>query len=414
MPEDAPQACKDRPSGCEEAVAFIMALGHALHAYGTPAHRLEAALRGLARTVGLEAQIFVLPTSIQCAFEAPGFNVTRMLRVEPGEVNLEKLGDLDRVASQVLKGARSPVDALAAVDRIVAAPPRYGDVATVTGYGVASAAAAHFFAGGWGEIAVSLLVGVAIGLLYAQASRHRRLAQVCDPVAAAVAAALAQLASHLLPPVSAFVITMAGLVVLIPGLTLTLAINELATRNLVAGTARLAGAAVVFAEIGLGLLLGSQLDLVLPMVERSLRPPPLGPWTDPAAIVLASLGFAVLFRAHPRDLPLIVGIGAIAFAGSRWGGELLGPQLGVALAAFLVAATSNLFSRVADRPASILLVPGIMLLVPGGLGVRSVAALLEKNAASGVDQAVTTLMVAFALVAGMLLANAVVPSRKAL
>lgn len=122
----------------------------------------------------------------------------------------------------------------------------------------------------------------------------------------------------------------------------------------------------------------------------------------------------MLFRAHPRDLPIIVGIGAVAFAASRWGGELLGAQLGVAAAAFVVAAASNLFSRLADRPATILLVPGIMLLVPGSLGVRSVAALLGQDTASGVEQAFAALMIALALVAGMLLANAVVPPRKVL
>ena len=150
------------------------------------------------------------------------------------------------------------------------------------------------------------------------------------------------------------------------------------------------------------------------MVSASVSPVPLSRWTDPLAIVFASIGFAVLFRAHPSDLARITGIGTVAYLGSRWGGELLGPQLGVAAAAFIVAAASNLFSRVADRPVSILLVPGIMLLVPGSLGVRSVAALLQKDTASGVEQAFTTLMMAAGLVAGLLLANALVPPRKAL
>jgi uncharacterized membrane protein YjjP (DUF1212 family) len=391
-----------------------MAMGRALHAYGTPAHRLEAALRGLSRASGLTSELFVLPTMIQASFDAPGFHSQHMLRVEPGEVDLEKLGLLDAVASRAMRHTESPAGALADVKAIVAAPPRFGTVPTVLAYGMASAGAAHFFAGGWVEIGVSLLLGLAIGSLYAVAGRQRALAQVADPVAAALAAAVAQVAAHLLPPVSAFVVTMAGLVVLIPGLTLTVAINELATRNLVAGTARLAGAMVTFAQIGFGLLLGSQLDLLLPMVDHHVHPIPLSAWTDPAAIVVASIGFGVLFRANPRDLPRIVGIGAVAYFASRWGGELLGPQLGVAAAAFVVAALSNLFSRRADRPATILLVPGIMLLVPGSLGVRSVAALLQKDTASGIEQAFTALMVALALVAGILIANAVVPSRKAL
>lgn len=291
---EAPEAPAVAASGdTGETVAFIMAIGQALHCYGTPAHRLEAALCSLSRRVGLEAQLFVLPTVIMASFAAPATPSHQMLRVEPGEVNLEKLGQLDAVASRVLSGALKPAVALSDVRRIVAAPPRYPAPAVIAAYGLASAAAAQFFSGGWMEIGISLLVGLVIGLLYSLAGRYARLAQVADPVAAAIAGALAQVAAHLLPPTSAFVVTMAGLVVLIPGLTLTVSINELATRNLVAGTARLAGALVVFAEIGLGLLLGSQLDLVLPTIAHVVQPVPLPAWIDPAAIVLASVGFAV-------------------------------------------------------------------------------------------------------------------------
>ena len=393
--------------------ALLLELGRALHSYGTPAHRLEAALAGLARRLGVEAEFFSAPTAIFAQFGGPG-GVARLARVEPGEVNLEKQALLDEVAERVWHGTLDPAAALAAVRRIVAALPRYGPALSTACFGLASGAAARFFGGGLREIAASVVVGLAIGLLAVAAGRRPALGRVFETLAATLATALAVSANWLAFPVSVYVTTLAGLIVLIPGLTLTVAINELATRNWVSGTARLVGAGAAFVQIGLGVTLGSQLTRVLPGWQPPPVPDQLPAWTVAVAVVGASLGFVVLFGARPGDAPWIVAAGAIAFWGARGGAELLGPQLGVAAGAFAVGAASNLYSRWANVPTAITLVPGIMLLVPGGLGFSSLSAMLDKNVVSGVETAFAALMVAVALVAGLLVANVLVPARKAL
>jgi uncharacterized membrane protein YjjB (DUF3815 family) len=55
-----------------------------------------------------------------------------------------------------------------------------------------------------------------------------------------------------------------------------------------------------------------------------------------------------------------------------------------------------------------------MLLVPGSLGFRSLVALMDDNVVSGIETAFTTTLVAAALVAGLLAANLLLPSRRAL
>ena len=57
--------------------------------------------------------------------------------------------------------------------------------------------------------------------------------------------------------------TLAGLIVLIPGFMLTIAIRELSTRHLASGTARLAGAGITFLGIIFGVALGNRLALVV-------------------------------------------------------------------------------------------------------------------------------------------------------
>jgi uncharacterized membrane protein YjjP (DUF1212 family) len=397
----------------DDVVAFLLTLARALQRYGTPAHRLEAAMSTLAGKLGITGQFFALPTSLQASFGDPPDTQAHLMRVDSGEVNLEKMARLDAIAEQVARG-RLPVDrALEAVQRTVDQPPRYGAALTTLCWGVAAGTSAIFFGGGWREVVVALTIGIITGLLSLVAARRETFARVLEPLAATLATLVSVLAAWAMPPVSVYIATLAGIIVLIPGLTLTVAINELTMRHLVSGSTRLAGAAMLFLEIGVGVMLGSQLARLLPAV-RATQLQPIPQATQALAVLVSALAFAILFRAHPRDLGWILGACSLAFWGARGGAALLDDQLGVAVGAFAVAAASNLFARASDRPAAITQVPGILMLVPGSLGFRSLSSLIRADVVSGVETAFTAVMIAAALVAGLLLANAVVPPRKAL
>ncbi|HXU45322.1 MAG TPA: threonine/serine exporter family protein, partial [Thermoanaerobaculia bacterium] len=90
------------------AIRFIVELARALHRFGTTAHRLENALQGVALRLGLEAQFFSTPTAVFLSAGVPGEEArTVLIRVQPGEMNLERLGLLDRIASEVMYGELS-------------------------------------------------------------------------------------------------------------------------------------------------------------------------------------------------------------------------------------------------------------------------------------------------------------------
>jgi len=59
-------------------------------------------------------------------------------------------------------------------------------------------------------------------------------------------------------------------------------------------------------------------------------------------------------------------------------------------------------------------VPAVLLLVPGSLGLRGLASLLDRDTVTGVESVVATAIVATAIVAGLLIANAVVSPRRSL
>jgi uncharacterized membrane protein YjjP (DUF1212 family) len=393
-------------------IRFVLRLARALHSYGIPAHRLEEILESAAQKLGLEGQFFSSPTSIYAGFGRDEQQHTYLLRVAPGGVDLGKLADLDAVAVNVLRGKETVARGSQQIDDIVASPTRYGQPLTVAAFGLASAAASRFLGGGWKEIVLSAALGVIIGLLAAITGKSEETGRVFEPIAAFAATVLAALFSLTFGAYAVSNAALAGLIILMPGLTLTVAMIELSTQHLASGTARLSSAFVTFLGMGFGVAIGNTLIVKLLDEPRIARAVTLPRWTEWLAVAAMSLAFTILLRAKLRDAIWIAIAGALAVIGSQAGANWFGSELGAFIGALIVGVASRCYARAFDRPALITQVPGILLLVPGSVGFRGLAALLDKQVISGVDTTFKMILTAVALVAGTLIANIVAPLRR--
>jgi len=219
---------------------------------------------------------------------------------------------------------------------------------------------------------------------------------------------------RLIGPYSQQLAIVAGIIVLLPGLTFVIGLTELATRNLMSGTTRLMSAMLVFLQIGFGVALGTRVGALLPPIPDLPLAEPLPGWLLVPALLLATGSFAILFRARARDAGWIVLAGCIGFFGARLGALMVGPELGAFVGALLLSVCSNVLSRALDKPGVITVLPGLILLVPGSVGFRSFDALLGENVLSGVQTFFSMGLIAIAIVTGFLLANALLPPRKVL
>jgi uncharacterized membrane protein YjjB (DUF3815 family) len=208
-------------------------------------------------------------------------------------------------------------------------------------------------------------------------------------------------------------VTLAALIVLVPGLKLTLALNELAVGHLSAGVARLAGACVSLLTMTVGVAVGWRLVASWRNIPDPIQWPFswLWPWI---AILVAPIMFAIIFRARWPQWPAIVAVSIAGFAASLYGSKFFGIEVGAALGALAVGCGSNLYARLRDRPALVTLTPGILILVPGSVGYRSLTAFLDSNTIAGIDLAFQMVIVAVSLVGGILTANVLVPPRRIL
>lgn len=366
-----------------------------------------------AQLFGLDGEFFSTPTSIMATFRIGEDTKTSVLRVHGSEVDLTKLIELDRLVAELGPDV-SPADALARVERIDQAPVKYRRALTVLSYGLVSASAGRFFGGGIAEVLAAGAVGFLVGLIAMRFGRSPAGARAFDLVAAFTATMIAGAVNQFVWPIAAFVVTLAGLIVLIPGLTLTTALAEIATRNLVSGSARLTAAAVVFLQLIFGVALGTRVQALLWTTGAPVVPHALPPWTFVLFLAVSCAGLVVLFRAPVRTAPVILFSAGVGLLGARVGGEALGGEIGIFVGAYLVCVSGNLYARIVGRPAVVLIVPGLLLLVPGSVGFRSLAQLLDQDPLGGITSAFATLLAAVSIVAGLLMANITVPPRRAL
>lgn len=392
------------------AVGFVLRLGKALHSYGLAAHALEDALIGVSQRLGLEAQFFTTPTSIFASFGRPESQVTHLIRVYPGDVNLGKLAQLDEVTRAVHAGTLEPAAGSVRVDEIIAAPPLHGRRWRVLASGIASATVCRVLAGGSAEVAVAGVAGLLVGLLALASRRLPHASHVFELVASMVVAAFVALVATVGGvSVSVSTATLAGVIVLVPGLTLTVAMTELASRHLASGTARLSGAFIVFVAMAFGVAVGTRLATAIGGTADAVGPVPLPDWTLWLALAIAPLVFGIYLRARPRDLAWVWLASLVGYGSVRIGALGLGPAMGASIGSLVVGVMANVYERRGRGPASVPLVPGVLLLVPGSIGYRSITSLLDQNVIVGIASGVTMILTAVAIAAGLLMANVLVP-----
>jgi uncharacterized membrane protein YjjP (DUF1212 family) len=411
-PPHAPAKWNTAEIATDPRVSFLLALGRALHAAGHSSQGLEEMLELAAARLGVPGEFFTTPTSMFVAFGQEQGQRTFLIRVQPEVPNLSRLARIKTILDRVLAGTLPPGDGAAQLRGVIEADSPYSRGLTTIAFALSSAASAVFFGGGTREVILASVLGLVTGLLALVAARIPTLEKVFTAAAAFLVAALATAAGALVGGVSVATAILGGLVVLLPGLMLVGAMGELATGHLASGTARAAGAFITFIGIGFGVALGTRVAERIvgaaPVTTPEALPDPVI-WV---ALLVAALAFAVLLKADRRDIPWIVMAAVVAILASRLGARVLGPDLAPFFGSFGVAVAGSVFATRTLRPAIVVVAPGVLVLVPGSVGFRSITALLENRVEAGIDSAFRALFTAVALVVGLLIANVVLPSKR--
>lgn len=389
----------------EEASRFFLLLAESLHVFGMGAHNVERVLYRVAASLGIQGQFLVTPTFVIFTLGPVESARTHMARVLGQELDLERLTKLHRIVRRIVDGSLTAREATVRLRELRRPRRPWRAVPSALAHAVSAAGAAVILQGGWPEVLTAGGLGVLLGLLIHGAEKHRTLQSVTPLVAGLVSAALVGLTAAWIVPVVPYIPTLAAIVTLLPGLTLTVAINEVAHGHTVSGGARLTGVMMTLLQLGFGVAMGKQVATAAVGALPSVHPEALAPWIVVGAAALVVTTFAVRNRARRQDFLLLLFTAGVGLAASKLGTRFLGTELGVLAAAWAIGTAGNLVSRFADVPAATAVLPALLLLVPGSLGFGSVSSLMAQDVVLGLQTAFSMVVVALSLVTGLLLAS---------
>ncbi|ORY52668.1 hypothetical protein BCR33DRAFT_711917 [Rhizoclosmatium globosum] len=313
-------------------------------------------------------------------------------------------------------------DATSKLEEILALPPLYPRWVQVLASGTNSGCLSGlFFGGGVADIIVSVVLGSgvsAVGKII-----RPPFDKTFEFFAAAVVAMTVRFLMYLGIPLCYASVTITSIITLVQGISITMAMVELATRNMVSGTTRLFSGLTMTCLIGFGLEFGLQVISGIMQIPKNA-----GDISDPNAdniyfpnncvavnpqwkwllFPLAVLAQAVNMNAHYQQMPGMFVSAGIVFLVRLYLTKWFNFQIAVAASAFACGCFSNVYARIRGLPAMVPTYAGMMLLVPGSMAVRSVTELIGSDPTQGVSMVMTIVSVSLAIALGLFLAVTVI------
>ena len=393
-----------------EAEAFLLRTAELLHRYGTPSYRLEGVMSKVAESLNVPSVFLYTPTALVVSLGSGADERTFLRRVDSGDIDISKVLAFDAVLENLEAGKISLSQAAECLETEANAAAPFGLPVSLLAAAIACGGISVIFGGNVIDTIVAGVFGCFITWATVLFPRVEQRGWR-EPVLGFSAAIFAVGIAHWLP-VNDRLITLAALILPIPGLPLTIAFTELATGHLSSGSARLAGAAVTLFTLVLGVAVAWRLsaDFVQPIPPMAALPD----WCLWIAVAVTPLAFAVVFRVPLTEWWAVVSVVVSGFVASRIAGEVAGIEVGAFTGALVVGCISNIYARLLDRPAMVLQTPGLLILVPGSIGYKSLTAMLESDTVRGVELAVSMMFVGVALAGGLLLANQVISPKRIL
>eukprot|EP00038_Savillea_parva_P010113 m.188027 g.188027 ORF g.188027 m.188027 type:complete len:499 (+) comp17274_c0_seq1:348-1844(+) len=407
------------PDLVEPTRTFLLQLTGALMSYGAPAHSVESlsGKAGLGFKLRVEVQAFpswflartsVNLTNATIPHIAASDTVT-MHRVGCG-LDVCRLEDTVGLAKKVAKSRLTLNEAQAELHRILNSQALYPMWLRESCFGVCAMCCTLLFNGGsFADSALALLGGIIVGLLCMVASTYdlgNALEFICAFLIAGINRAIATYAFP--DQVCFFAPTFGALVWLFPGMGIANAVLEIAGNSPIAGTARFFQSVVIFLMIGFGLAIGSRAGTGGEPVSIGVCHAPDS--THSWVLVLSFIGvfctYAVLLNMSLRQMPSAFLIQIISFSIAKWGVLLVDNDAATMLAAVGVGLSSNALSAYTKRPAYTNIVMGILVLLPGALGVRGATAIIDNDYVSASSFGSTMLVTLVSVTIGLGLAQA--------
>jgi uncharacterized membrane protein YjjP (DUF1212 family) len=395
---------------------FIDKLGAAAHRYGASSFRLESYLSRVTAALGLHGDFLVTPGVVDSVLwqeEGKGQRI-RINREEDG-VNLARLEQVTELVEEVEGGDFSVEDGVARLNAIDKSPAPFGPLMTAVSFGLIGAGFAVLLSLAWHDVIIGVVLSLVVYAVVFLLGRSPQTARMINPMAAFVAAILAYvIAATLVPSSNHVMTTLCAVIALIPNPGLVLGVGELSSGQLLSGAARLVSAIVTLIELAFGAYLGTSIASAMMTIAEGTAASSMAPYWAWVAVVVLGLGLAMLFQVRPKDFVWVVAGCLLAWAGIVVGGKLLGSGPGDLLGALALGIFANVYALKMRRSASVVLLPGLMVLAPGFASYLGLGTLQASGVEAGWLAEFKVFETLVWIIGGLFLANTVIPPKSTL
>ena len=345
---------------------FIIELGRALHTYGIPSYKIQTYLPKVAKTQGISGTFMDLPTWINYVFyEDEGEHTYIYLEcLPPGVLNLGALSRVEEVTNKIIANEINHSEVENELQLINNETKKLNHVIQTFSYSIAAGAFSLMIGTNWVSFIFALLLGALVYLIVYLSGKSSYLETVLESLISFVVTILACLLYLVFPEFNVGITILSAIIIFIPGLAITNALEEITAKNLVSGVAKLFDSIISLFKQFFGVLLGlavmsSAIDFKL-LTHTSDLPQ----WIMFCGIPLFSISLLAIFQVRKKDMFLgvltavFVFFVTVMFSAS---GVLLSTFIGTVAA----VAISSLFSRYTKSPKTVYLTQGLVMLVPG-------------------------------------------------
>jgi uncharacterized membrane protein YjjP (DUF1212 family) len=368
----------------EAAAHCALQFGRILLLNGGDTGQVQLAVRRLASACGFEAHLLVTYEALLVTFVGrDSFRTKIGSRIAAMNVGMSTLVAAYDALKGLESGATGLAEAQATLDRLEHAPPAYGRFLIAAALGLTAASLSRLFGGDWAAFGVCW-VAVTLATLLRQDLGRRGLSPVLVAlVIAGISGLLGGIGARLLGSATPALCLVAPGMVIVPGVPLINGVQDMIRNHASTGMARIGFAFFVIAAIGLGLEAASWLSGVPLPLDAPSRAVPLA--EDAVFSALAALGFVFLFSVPLRFAWACVVCGlcshTIRSICMHAGLDIV---VGTLIGALVTGGLATVFARRLHAPAATFAFPGVLAMIPGVYGFRTVTGALQIVGAGAV------------------------------
>lgn len=399
---------------------FVSTLGLSLHQCGATSHRIERHLTNVCDLLGIHGTFLLTPTSFTFCYwrDDPVNQHIQIERVQPSDGDLGRLDAIDQLIESFEAKELDFDQMKSGVNALCEQPRHYNSALNCISWIVLASSFSALMSDNAANALFSGLLTALIFFIAHIAGKRERTANALELIAALVSGIICSGIAALGVPINVPLVLLSTIVIFVPGLALTVALSEIAYRDLVSGTSKLVHSIMVLLKLYFGAMLGIGLGAALwghAPENAAFDPITLPEWRILPLIVMLASSLIVAFNIRPSRTTWCVISAIIGYYVAQLSEAYFGIAAGMFMGALAVGVFSNFVANWKNIPASIVLSEGLIVLVPGSKTYIILDAWITgKTMLANQISNNQTLLIFISLVMGLLSANVVLPTRKSL